>query len=549
MTQELGNEHKRAVLYLRVSTDEQREAGYGLTGQFNDCVEYAKRLGYQIVGEKSYKLEGGKLIETTDAGATAAYIEDYTGFSRFDDRPTGKQLMAMLKAKQADAFIAARVDRIARDSLEARIAVRTWLKSNIEAHTAQNGRITNDNDIVFMIQSWQGQEDYTKIVKNMREGRNNKAKGGLVVGTARPPYGYHFVRDPKGKVVALEIYEPEARIVRLVFRWYVIGGDDAKPMTQRGIALRLAELGILSPRQNMKQRVCKNTNWTPSTVNRVIGNETYAGTLHYLKMVKRENKMYNRDASEHITINVPAIVDRETWERAQARRQYNAKMSKRNSKHNYFLRGRVECKCGRSMVGHTTTTSRGTKYYYYICASNPYSTKVEQRRCDQKPVRCDNLDNLAWDSVKELFSDPDRLWADLKRAQDAELTDQDPKRAELQAVEEFIAQADQEADEIAATMRIAKGRVGERVQKQQDDLNARIEGYHKRRGELIAELGARKLTDAALTDIVSYAQDVRLGIDEADFETKQRIIELLDVRVKIDGEKTQVTCAIVSPTS
>ncbi len=217
MTQVSGNGHTRAVLYLRVSTDEQREAGYGLTGQFNDCVEYAKRLGYQIVGEKSYKLEGGKLIETTDAGATAAYIEDYTGFSRFDDRPTGRQLMAMLKAKQADAFIAARVDRIARDSLEARIAVRTWLKSNIEAHTAQNGRITNDNDIVFMIQSWQGQEDYTKIVKNMREGRNNKAKGGLVVGTARPPYGYHFVRDPKGKVVALEIYEPEARIVRLVF--------------------------------------------------------------------------------------------------------------------------------------------------------------------------------------------------------------------------------------------------------------------------------------------------------------------------------------------
>jgi hypothetical protein len=82
-----GNGHKRAILYARVSTDEQRESGYGLTSQFNDCVEYARRLGYQIVGDTSYKLDGGKLIASTDADAIPAYIEDFTGFSRFDDRP------------------------------------------------------------------------------------------------------------------------------------------------------------------------------------------------------------------------------------------------------------------------------------------------------------------------------------------------------------------------------------------------------------------------------------------------------------------------------
>ena len=196
MLQVSGNGHKRAAVYLRVSTDEQREQGYGLVGQFNECIEYAGRLGFQLVGSTSYKLEGGKLIESADADAIPVYIEDYTGFSRFDDRPTGKQLMAMLlKEHQADAIIAARVDRIARDSLEARIAARTWLKAGIELHTAKNGRITNDNDIVFLIESWQGHEDYTKIVKNLKDGRNNKARGGRVVGAYRAPFGYHFVRD------------------------------------------------------------------------------------------------------------------------------------------------------------------------------------------------------------------------------------------------------------------------------------------------------------------------------------------------------------------
>jgi len=137
-------------VYLRVSSDEQREQGYGLVSQFNECIEYAGRLGFQLVGNPSYKLEGGKLIESADADAVPAYVEDYTGFSRFDDRPTGKQLMAMLKERQADAIIAARVDRIARDSLEARIAARTWLKAGIELHTAKNGRITDDNNSIVV---------------------------------------------------------------------------------------------------------------------------------------------------------------------------------------------------------------------------------------------------------------------------------------------------------------------------------------------------------------------------------------------------------------
>jgi hypothetical protein len=98
-------------------------------------------------------------------------------------------------------------------------------------------------------------------------------------------------------------------------------------------------------------------------------------------------------------------------------------------------------------------------------------------------------------------------------------------------------------------MRQAKGRVGESLPKQQDGLNARLEGYHKRRAELIAELGARRLTDDAIGDIMEFTRDVRTGLDEADFDTKQRILELLDVRVNVDGEKGQVSCAIASSIS
>jgi site-specific DNA recombinase len=268
---------------------------------------------------------------------------------------------------------------------------------------------------------------------------------------------------------------------------------------------------------------------------------------HYRKVDKRGSKVHYRDAAERIAVNVPAIIDRELWERAQARREYNAKMSKRNCKHSYLLRGRLRCGCGGAMVGYHGCAN-GKDYFYYTCGVRSKRVALGLS-CEQRQVRCERLDNLVWDSVKEMFANPDRLWGELKRAQQAELTEQDPKRAEIETVEHFIQQAETEINEIAVALRKASGRVGESLEKQMRDANARYESYIARRAEIQKELGARKLTDDALEDIVEYAKDVRLGIDEADFTTKQKILELLDVRVTVDGDKAQVSCVIASSTS
>ena len=270
-----GNGHKRAVLYLRVSTDEQKENGYGLIGQVDDCKDYAARLGFEIVKE---------------------FQEDYTGFSRFADRPVGREVMEFLKTKQADAVLVARVDRIARDSLEARIAARDWLKSGIELHTAKNGHIKNDNDIVFLIETWQGQEDYTKIVKIMRDGRNNKARTGNVVGNGRAPFGYQFIRNDKGKVIGLEIDLATGGVVRLIFTWYVYGDESGKPLTLWAIGGKLTAMHIPTPAQlrdpdlKPEKRGFSRKNartgepimirggvWAHNSVSNILHNEVYAG--------------------------------------------------------------------------------------------------------------------------------------------------------------------------------------------------------------------------------------------------------------------------------
>ena len=48
-----GHGPKRAVLYARVSTDEQARSGYSLAQQLEALREYAAREGYEVLEEVS----------------------------------------------------------------------------------------------------------------------------------------------------------------------------------------------------------------------------------------------------------------------------------------------------------------------------------------------------------------------------------------------------------------------------------------------------------------------------------------------------------------
>src|ERR687894_1161429 len=58
-----GHGSKRAILYARVSTNEQARSGYSLAQQIEALREYANREGYEV------------LEEVTDAGHSGASLE------------------------------------------------------------------------------------------------------------------------------------------------------------------------------------------------------------------------------------------------------------------------------------------------------------------------------------------------------------------------------------------------------------------------------------------------------------------------------------------
>jgi site-specific DNA recombinase len=515
-----GNGNKRAVLYARVSTDDQAEKGYSLPSQLDAMRKYAAQQGFEIVGE---------------------FKDDYSGATPIEFRPEGGKAYAMLKSGNADLIIAYTIDRYVRppedgDEWDMPILIRGLAKLGKEIHTVRRGKLnTNFADLLIaLLDARKAGEERRDIRERVMRGKRRKVKEGRVIGI-RAPYGYRLVRDEHGKVFTLEIDETTARIVRIIYRWYVHGDESGRRLSSRAITRRLSEMGVSTPGERQKGYTRKRGKamWNHEMVRHILSNELYAGTWHY---GIRTTKQTKREDWESVSANIPAIVDRETWERAQAQRAKNWALAKRNAKREYLLSGRI--RCGLCNSAYYGTFLHGVLYY-----RDSWEKTHHQRLeggCVNKSIRASAIEADIWDEIRGLFQDPDRLWADLKAAQQNELTAQDPTRAELEAVEDLLRDAERDADEIAETMLIARGRVGERVQKQMDDCNTRITELTARRENLIAQLGTRKLTDAAIETIMQFARDIRAGIEGATFEEKRRTLENLDVQVTVTPGKYHV---------
>jgi DNA invertase Pin-like site-specific DNA recombinase len=86
----------RAVLYLRVSTDEQGDSGLGLEAQEAACRRWAEYKGVEVVAVEVDVCSGAKLPAS---------------------RPAFRRVLARLESGAADTLVCAKLDRLTRSSL------------------------------------------------------------------------------------------------------------------------------------------------------------------------------------------------------------------------------------------------------------------------------------------------------------------------------------------------------------------------------------------------------------------------------------------------
>ena len=507
----------RAITYARVSGDDRGKDGRNLAGQLAMCREYALSHGYAIVAE----------LAEDDRGASGA---------SFELEQLGK-ILEFAREKAFDVLVVREVDRLSRN-LAKQLIVEEWLKREGVAIEYVIGEYadTPEGNLMKHVRAVVAEYEREKIRERIERGKRLKVKSGSVMtnGASRPPYGYS-VKEVENKW-ALEIFEPEARIVRMIFQWYAYGDDDGSPVSFREIARRLSQMKIptrldTNPKQGGYKKRAYGV-WSKGQLSNIIASEVYKGIWTYGK--QQSNRAENE--YEPINVAVPAIVDEATWQLVQERREFNRKEATAHGKSAYLLSGRMRCgRCGTSFNGESNKVNG---YRYYRCLAVHKGDVAHH--CDMPSFRVDAVDPIVWDWVTRLLTDPQVLEEGLSTRLTINEAESAPLRERLSIAEDML------NDNQEQLTRLLDLYVGGDFPKdvlvdRKKRLEESIKALEKERANIISMLENRTLTPKQVKNIYGFAERIGKGLlrAETDPAYQREIIEALDVRVIFAAENGQ----------
>jgi site-specific DNA recombinase len=190
-----GHGPKRAILYARVSTDEQARSGYSLAQQIEALRAYAAREGYEV------------LEEVVDPGQSGASLE----------RPGMDRVRDLVSAGGVSVVLAQDRDRFAREP-----AYHYLLRREFEEHATKiramndRGDDTPEGELTDGILDQLGKYERAKISERSRRGKLQKAREGKVLAVHRPPYGFRYNDARDNYLVDEERMAVMERIFRMV---------------------------------------------------------------------------------------------------------------------------------------------------------------------------------------------------------------------------------------------------------------------------------------------------------------------------------------------
>ena len=516
---------KRAVIYTRVSTDEQAEKGYSLPHQLNECRRYCQNNGFVIAQE---------------------FLDNYSGATL--ERPGFSLLKKYICQNQVDAVIVYTADRLSRNVVDFLVLCDEWERARIELHYVDRGKSQNNfegllTDGIFAMLA---HGERLKIIQRTSDGRHNKAKHNRVVMTGIPPYGYN--RVGKGADAEYQINEVQAEVVRSIFRWYVDGDGDGinGPISLRAISSRLDELGISPPNYRSKMA----PGWYPNSVRVVLTNEIYIGKTYYGKVITENGKRRPRPKNEWKPIDVPhlAMIDAETFKRAQVRLQRNKELAKRNRKNEYLLTGHFRCgKCNKVMFGTCKNPNTNPRYFYRCSSSIKRLWKCDNAK---KEISMGNVDALVWDWLLSFLGDENNLEESLRTVMEKRITDQEPKQERLNTIQGLLENTDIRIHRLVDELSQYDGvtvvaAVREKIKEIESEKGLLLDEASR----LSNELENMSFPANFESQIRKIVETVGGEIAEASLESKRRLLDVLDVRVVYHfdperGRVLKVSCTI-----
>lgn len=465
---------KRAALYVRVSTMEQAKEGYSIPAQTSKLTAYAKAKDYAIVN--TY----------TDPGYSGAKM----------DRPGLQQMIRDVKKNKIDVVVVYKLDRLSRSQKNT-----LYLIEDVFA--------THDVDFISMLESFDtstpfgratigmlsvfAQLERDTITERMHMGRTERAKQGYYHGSGVVPIGYDYI---DGELI---INEYEAQIVREIFDLYVNHSKGQQHITTRMVKKYPDKVKTLT------------------IVKYALQNPLYIGKISW-------------DGNVYQGHHEP-IISKELFEKAQEIFREKAKTGTTNSNQKSLLAGLIYCgKCGakvfRETGGGGSYKGKKYNYSYYTCRSvkKMMPSLVKDWNCDQKRIRCDQVEKVVVEAIKNL---------DLKKM--ILETDIDSKDAEKEKslIRKEIAKLEKQKNKLVDLYQFGNIEI--------EKLNERIDIINRRTDELEEELGSLSLSNFTSNKLAVLENLASFNWEHADNVTKIDMIKKIIKRVELKDEQILIS--------
>ena len=313
---------KRAIIYTRVSTDEQNN-GYSPADQKDKLYRYCENNNIDVVG---------------------FYHDDESGKSF--ERPEWKKIMAFIKTYKntVDYIYFLKWDRFSRNAPEAYAELGKLKKLNVEARAMEQPLDLEipEQKVMLAIYLTAPEVDNDRRALNIFHGIRRGKKEGRWLGNC--PRGYMNTRNEYNRPVITPEGGLKEKLVKSAFKEFANGKYSIEELR-----LKLQKKGL---------KCNRNSFWM------LLRNKAYIGKVLV--------PLYKNEPAEWIQGKHKPLIDELTFYKVQdilEGRKKNLPSSFKTIRDEFPLRGILICsKCGKHLTASCSKGKMGQLYPYYHCS-------------------------------------------------------------------------------------------------------------------------------------------------------------------------------------
>ena len=375
----------KACMYLRLSKDD------GINSESNSIINQRELI-------QSY-------AEKNEIEIVKEYVDDgYSGTNY--DRPALKNMMEEISRKDRafDIIIVKDLSRFGRDYIGAGTYIQKIFPQlhirfiSINDNYDSKNADMSDTNLILPIRNFINDSYARDISNKVKSSQKIKREKGEYIGSFAP-YGYKKSEENKNKLI---VDENVRDVIEGIF------DRKLKGYSSKAIAEELNSLGTDSPKvykekQGLRYtggfKVLKGGNWSAKTVNRIIENEVYIGTMVQGKSATinyKNKKQIEKDKRNWVKVEHTheGIISKEVFyiaNRMLKRDLYNTKEKKID-----LFSGMLFCKDCSSPLIRRTVKYKEKEQVFYIC-----SKYNKEKSCTRHSLKKEDLEEIVTGIFKE----------------------------------------------------------------------------------------------------------------------------------------------------